>query len=704
MHIRCSSTSVLLSLSYALLVQNVFLPSPVSSGNVTLMGLSSVNVSKITPATGVAPISVTSRNIILAFIAKGQPIPEDEVKYTLIDADEAIGDLARDFPSQRISNDRFEYRRRNGNMLISIRANLGEVITWMELNRVLQGLYRYMTAGVGTQETHYQALEFEIEVSGQEKPNIGYGVVWYFNPTKSEVQTRVTLPPSISSINEENLRLLNLTFPQPSTETLRRLLNATFTLPGSNNEHEPIIFPIPKTSLRLSFYYFGPSIPAGSVEATLQGAIAKVRPYLNTASEMDPIENDAFRYVLPLSGEAGIPVAVTVFAYQSHKVTWRQLFDILFGLYAFTTTFGTDLEETHYQVLGFRIVDFYSRKLGVGTISYFKPGTNQLAKRVDAIDKGILLQRPSAPTTSSLNSVTVSTSIVYPVANTDITLTFTFLGDTPIPLLEINDALSGARQKISHAVERYPYKTIADRWAEISASGRVATNILAYLEENITWKELDQILKGVLDFCQYDKDLDRVLMFEIDIKAASRGRVGFGNLLYVHSNSNRVETRELAANDTNLQLPTPTVISHPSHTALAMAVPYPIPGTPITLMFNTFGSPIPSIYVNAAFTSALRKIQNHVIHQADTPIPNDRWECRGAISKVWITVVAYNGNKISWQDLRSVVAAVLRFMTEAGEHRCRGLGFFIDKVGGEETGYGNVAYFPDGDVSLETGQ
>lgn len=704
MRMCCSSTAVLFLLFYALFAQTAIVPATIPVGDESLLGLPIVNVDGNPPATGVTPISLSSRTIVLAFLATGQPIPENEVKDTLVEADQAIADLARYHPNQRIINDRFEYRRPNGSMLIIIATYLGEEITWMELNRVLQGLYRYMTAGVGTERTHYQALEFEIEAGGQKKPEIGYGLVWYFKSIESEIQKRATLPVPISQINEGTLRLPDLTLPQPLNETLPRLPNASLALPGANNVRENEIFPIPMTSLSLSFYFFGPLIPAQSVKATLTGATAKIRPFLNGPREMDPIENDSFRWVLPLSGEAGIPVAVTVLTYPSHKISWRQLFDVLFGLYAFTTTFDTDLEETHYQVLGFRIVDLYARNLGVGTISYFESGTSQLAKRVETINNGSLLQRLSAPNISSLIPVTVSNSIVYPVAHTDITLTFTFLGHTPIPSLEINGALSHARQRISHAVLQIPNIPIQGRFRDVSTSARVSTSILAYLAKFITWKELDYILRGILQFCQDDQDHERVLVFEIDIEGANRGRVGFGTLLYVESDPFNVEKRALVANDTTVQQHTNTIISQPSLTTLAVPIPYPIPGTPITLTFDALGSPIPSIYVSAAFTSALRKIQIQVIHHPNTPIPNDRWELRGPVSKVWITVVAYNGNKISWRDLSSVVAAVLRFMTEDGEHRCRDLGFYIDKVGEVQTGYGSVAYFPNDDVHVETRQ
>lgn len=695
MHISCRSTLVFLPIFCALFAHTAFLPATVPLDNETLIRLPIVNVSKTFIATEDAPIPVSFRQIILAFLVKGRPIPEHEVRATLIDADQAIAGLAREYPNQRIANDRFEYRRPDGNMLISIRTILGEEITWMELVRVLQGLYRYMTAGIDTPETHYQALEFEIEASTQEKPNIGYGLVWYFGQTESKVQKRVTLPSPISLISEGTLLFPNLTIPQPSIETLRLLPNATLSSPGAHNVQETEIFPIPKTSLSLNFYFFGPSIPAQSVKATLQGATAKVRPFLNGPSEMDPIENDAFRWVLPLSREAGIPVAVTVYTYHGHVITWRQLFDVFFGLYAFATTFGTDLHESHYQVLGFRIVDIDSRKLGVGTISYFRPGISQLATGEEVMSNGTLLHRPSLPNISSLNAVAVSDSIRYPVANTDIVLTFTFLGDTPISSVEINDAISDAQNKLTGWVKIYPDAPIPGVFQDMSTSGRVSTNVFVYSERFITWKELDDILRGILLFCQDDQAHERVLVYEIDINAAGRGRVGFGTLLYVQPDPTDVQKRAAVVKNMTLLLPTSSLIPPLS---LTVPFPWPVPGSPITLMFSAFGSRIPSIYVKAAITSALSRIQVHVIHHPDTPIPNNRWERGDVVSNVWIAIIAYNGNTISWQELSSVMVALLHFMTAVGEHRCRDLGFFFDRLGEIAAGYGTVAYFPPGDV------
>ena len=682
----CISNLVLFPLLYALCAQTAVLPAARSSIE-KVQGLSITNVSRAFPAFSVAPISLTSRTIALAFIEFGRPIPEDEVKNTLVEADQTIFAFAQNYPNQRIPNDRFEYRRRDGNMLIAIAAYAGEEITWMELSRILQGLFKYMTAGPGTETTHYQSLEFEIEAGGQKKPEIGYGLVWYLDPADSEVQKRARPPQTTSLVIEETLRPRNSTLLQPT--------NSTLASQGANDVQESQVYPIPRTTLKLDLYYFGPPIPDQSVKATLEGAMAKVRPYLNGPTEMMRIEDDAFRWILPTSREAGIPVAVTIFAYLDQVITWRQLFDVLFGLYAFTTTFGTDLQETHYQILGFRIVDIFSRKLGVGTISYFSSESSQLAKRMDTANVETLPQRRSVPEIQSLSLVAVSNSIVYPVANTDINLTITFLGDITIPPSEVNGALSEAVQSILSKVSQTPDSSIGGIFRATSTTGHVWTHIMAYEPKIIRWKELDDILNGILQFCQDDEDHGHELVFEIDVKGAHRGRVGFGTILYAKPGPINVETRGLSSNLAGRTIVQQSVnaSSGPSLTVL-VPNPHPVPSTPIALLFHVFGFSIPPIYATAALTSALRTIQIHVDHHPDMSIPNGRWERRGALDQVWITVAADNGNTISWKDLSGILATVLRFMTATGEDRCRDLGFLIDRVGEVRTGYGSVIYLP----------
>ena len=83
-----------------------------------------------------------------------------------------------------MTDDRFEYWGNDGRMLITVAAYVGEAINWRELGRILQALWRYMTGGVGAQRTHYQALEFEIQVPGEGR--IGIGLVRYFSRVSSQ--------------------------------------------------------------------------------------------------------------------------------------------------------------------------------------------------------------------------------------------------------------------------------------------------------------------------------------------------------------------------------------------------------------------------------------------------------------------------------------------------------------------------------------
>ena len=360
-----------------------------------------------------------------------------------------------------------------------------------------------------------------MEAKGQKKPQIGLGVVWYFGPKGNQIQKRATLPFPYFTIEPS------------SNETTPRLPNTTLMLPWVEDLRRAINFTIPKTSLNLSFDYLGPSIPAQSVKATLQGAMANVRPFLRPETENHRIKDDCFRWILPLGREASVPVAVAVFTYHGCLISWRQLFDVLYGLFAFTTTFGTDLQETHYEVLAFKIVDkITSKRLGVGNISFFTSETGQLVKRVEAIGHGVSPQPQSVPRASSLNLVPPN-SIPYPIAHTDITLTFTFLGITPIPAAEIDTALDAAREKIDPQVTRTPHAKIPDRYRDVSITTRISTNVILYQHKYITYGELDDILDGLHRFCSDDPAHDRMLVFEIAIANDVGGRGAFRTFLYL---------------------------------------------------------------------------------------------------------------------------------------------------------------------------
>ena len=132
--------------------------------------------------------SLTYRIIDLSFTQRGRPIPPSEVEDTCYSAVKSIEDIAEDHPDERIFNDRFEYRREGGDMLIVVAADRQQSLTWRELGRILTALMRYMTGGVGTSQPHCQALEFEIIVPRQGR--IGVGLVWYLPPESHETERK----------------------------------------------------------------------------------------------------------------------------------------------------------------------------------------------------------------------------------------------------------------------------------------------------------------------------------------------------------------------------------------------------------------------------------------------------------------------------------------------------------------------------------
>lgn len=290
------------------------------------------------------------RNVVFNFTFLGDRIPKTEIENILTSADEAITKLVDQTPFESIANNRFEHYAPNGNTLISIQANIGETITWTLLFRVLQGLYRFMI-GMGAQQQHCQQLDFTIALAGQK--NIGLGIIRYFRPRDGQVRRRETFLTLIPLLNETKAHSTNE--------------SSSLTAPDLNGV--PFDWPIPKTSLILRIYFLGIPIPKEKVKALLQGAIAQVRPKASSRDRDEDIENGVFDWILPSVGD-GTRTGVTIFTYRYREISWEQLFQILFGLYQFSSAFDMEAKE-HYQALGFRIIDRYEigGPLGVGSLS-----------------------------------------------------------------------------------------------------------------------------------------------------------------------------------------------------------------------------------------------------------------------------------------------------------------------------------------------
>ena len=84
--------------------------------------------------------------------------------------------------------------------------------------------------------------------------------------------------------------------------------------------------------------------------------------------------------------------------------------------------------------------------------------------------------------------------------------------------------------------------------------------------------------------------------------------------------------------------------------------------SPCSLIFDLFGSQLPSTAVNAAFRGAITKIQPSLHSRPEDPITNDDFQYRTTGGSIQIGVTAILRHEISWQRLDSVLRQTSSFM------------------------------------------
>lgn len=118
--------------------------------------------------------------------------------------------------------------------------------------------------------------------------------------------------------------------------------------------------------------------------------------------------------------------------------------------------------------------------------------------------------------------------------------------------------------------------------------------------------------------------------------------------------------------------------------------------SPISLIFDLFGSQIPSSAVNAAFNGAITRIYPFLQNQPDDPITNNYFQYRAIGGSVQIGVTGALNRRISWQQLNSVLRQASNFMNGdlgASRQHMQELSFDIVKDG-TKIGDGLVSYHP----------
>lgn len=630
MHLSHVSTTTLRLVFCALITCTSSYPNPSSTVDKIPLQVLNDSVSKIifAPLTVATSIPFLYRNIEFNFTELGDSIPKREVEKLLESADQAISDLVNEHPSSPIPSNRFEHRAPGGHVLLSIQAKIGKDIAWEQLFRLLQGLYRFML-GFGLRQIHSRVLEFEFGIAGEAR--IGAGVVWYFPPRADHLSKRAGKHDLLGTNNGRLLQLSNVT-----------------DLEGNSQSSENAIdYRIPDTTLTLQFHFLGKAIPESYVTGTIEGAARNMSRFLDTPYADDGIDQGVFDWHLPPSGD-GSRTGMTVFSYWEKDVTWRQLSETLVGLYQFTTTGSTELQETHYQILGFRIHDRKEGLLGVGSLWHYPRGFGIVEKRANHVDQKAL---PSSNSTH-LSKVTykADTLILWPIRDTLVILSFSYLGET-IPSTKALETLHDAQLTIIEAVRQKPHYAIkGDVFRHESADGHIVINILTNTGKQISWKELSQVLFGIIQFCANDHN--QVLVFDIE---TAKEKVGFGTLLYFVS-SKVTEKRSLDSTLLN------STLLLPNQRVGAFGQLFPIPGTPDSLTFTSLGHAIPKSEVRAALSFVLNDISSFVQAVPESQVPYNKYKYADK-KGVSILISISTTQKLTWQELDEILTGLSIFMT-----------------------------------------
>ena len=404
--------------------------------------------------------------------------------------------------------------------------------------------------------------------------------------------------------------------------------------------------------ISLTFDSFGSGIPSAAVNAAFGGAITKIYPFLQSRPD-DPITNDEFKYQA-VGGSVHIGVAAAL----RHGITWQLLNTVLRRVSSFMN--GVVGGRQHMQALTFEI-----------------------SKGGDRVGEGFVLYRPDPPVLSlkdanlvaraapSLELSTVNATH-YKIPETNTKLIFGFFGDA-IPDSCVSSAFEAAHSQIVYALSLYPGLPVPRNRFDYSRLG-VRITVLANQRTTMTWNQLSRILGGLYGFMVGPPEHNQVLTCEIF--EIGHGTKGYASVWY---NPPSVQVTKRA-------LLNATLVLNVEH------FPFPVPHTPIVLDFNYFGKYIPGNMLEDAIWAALGQIGRSWPAHAEAPIPGNSFF--QALRGVKISVFAYVGHVLSWDQLHTIMWGLFLYVTGAdrGEKHHMGLNFDVDDAHLGRLAYGNVRY------------
>ena len=463
------------------------------------------------------PYTVPDTAITLNFTRFGFRIPVVRMLSTIYEArQQVLSDLASD-SENATRKDRFEYSTHSTppemgvcSIAIQVYRNLG--LSWVQIDQILKALMEFSSGAGVDRQFHYQALQFEVSLSHEGR--IGVGLLWY-TPIRgrgvAEVVKRVENPARVDKLD----RRLNLVSgPVNKTSLLSNEGN-----PVSSSAAE-VSFPVLGTNISLTFVWLGNPIPSEKLNDVLHGAFLEIAPFLKESAN-EPIPNGRFFYA-KAAGKAEIAIQI----YGMITISWSQVNSVMIGLYRFTNGIGTVHEREYFKNLGFDVKDENGLTIGYGNLLGVSNAISATTQRRSTL--------PSKPL-NTLNTTilplphpshALSNPYIWPIPNTDFTLTFTYLG-AALPPFQTEFTMRTAVDRTRPHVALHPNRPIDEIGFE-NHIGNVQIYVIPYEGSEVSWWQLFEVLNGLLVFLAEREP--QLMVFDIEVKG--HGRIGSGTLWF----------------------------------------------------------------------------------------------------------------------------------------------------------------------------
>lgn len=498
------------------------------------------------------PIPGTPITLNVVFLGV-TPISTVELAATLTSALRMIEPHVLAEGAQAVPENQWMYEDRMTKIVFNLVFCPARTLLWQELSWVLIGIMHWMTA---EGSDYCKGFVFDVQIEGREGL-VGDGYVLHDTArVASGISKLSTMRSGESSALEEEMSSApahGITLsPSPatrqSTSTLRRqnpVVKRDFDLaewsrvqgllahptqlpqtlparsvPSSNktNLTLPIPYRIPNTNIILRIQVLPTAIPAGRIVSIFTIAREMLAQEVEDHPDDYFDENVFFSELKYLGGRE--LVAIEVYPLVNEHLTNLQLYTILVGLQLFID--GAEGRPFRHSLT--IKVDIDGAYVACGQLSYFfrRPTTNT----------ALTARSPPPP------NATLTEPIPYPIIGTPITLAFTTLAPTPIPIESVREFFIFAFDKFEQQLIQHgggQFKEYIWNYHQYFPMNRdMSLSIYRMYGKIMTWKNLGDILDGVDDFMEGKWRAGPSLQaLEFDIEIMEHGVVGRGELLYV---------------------------------------------------------------------------------------------------------------------------------------------------------------------------